>query len=75
VFIDCEANSAAALIGLVVPANGSAYVVDCVIRVVQNGAGTGVAIGAFDRGGSLGDGIDDPGLIGCTVYGSTADIV
>lgn len=65
------ANSANALYGVVGPASGSAYLHDCDISAIQNGAGNAYAVGAIN-GTTTGNGhlyVDDCKLYGLSVSG------
>jgi len=69
------ADDAVIYYGLSPPSGeGIAYVYNCIISVIQSGAGDGYAILQTGRG-NLGTSEIDPGLIDCIIYGSTADII
>ncbi len=60
--------------GILAPSSGGVgYLRDCTIRVENNGTGGGYGILAFGRG-FIGSN-SKPGLVGCCVYGNTADVI
>lgn len=70
-----DESSASDIYGIVVPDAGCvAYVRGCNVYVNNSGAGMGIGVLAFCRG-TLGTGTDDPGLVDCTVYGSSYDVL
>jgi len=67
-------NSASDVYGVLAPASGgTGWIYGCTISVENAGAGGAYGILAFARGfiGSE----DEPGLVGCHVYGGTADVI
>ena len=48
-----SANSASTAMGIVCPASGAGYVRDCIVSVTNAGAGNGIGLYAFGRGGAL----------------------